>query len=88
MNVSCFAGLPQEFILEVYSSSGRLVVNQTSRIVPEFSVGGLEPGEAYVLNVYSGNAKGRSGAMVSVQVTTLRPTQQEHRRNIPGGLHL
>lgn len=85
-------GLPQQFTLEVYDSAsgggkpGRLVVNMTSKVLPEFSVGSLEPGGTYFLNVYSSNGKGRSNSGVSVKVTTLRPTQQEHRRNIPSEL--
>lgn len=83
-------GLPQEFTIEVFDSSpsspkpGRLIVNITRKIVPEFSVGSLEPGETYFLNVYSSNNKGRSNSGVSVKVATLRPTHQEHRRNMPG----
>lgn len=82
-------GLPQEFTLEVFDSSptasqpGRLIVNITRRVVPEFSVGSLEPGSTYFLNIYSSNNKGKSNSVVPVKVTTMRLTHQEHRRNMP-----
>ncbi|KAK6635820.1 hypothetical protein RUM44_001074 [Polyplax serrata] len=92
-HVSCLkgfdGGLPQEFTLEVFDASsiaskpGRLIVNITRRVVPEFSVGSLEPGSTYFVNIYASNNKGKSNSGVPVKVTTMRMTHQEHRRNMP-----
>jgi len=80
-------GLPQEFTMELYSAARnggpngqrRIVSNITSRSKPEFIVTGLEPGAGYFVSVYSSNGKGRS-ATFTLSVSTLKSTQQEHRR--------
>ena len=100
LHVTCHkgfdGGLPQEFTLEVFDGStstddskpGRLIVNITRKLVPEFSVGSLEPGQTYFLNIYSSNNKGKSNTGVPVKVTTLQPTHQEHRRNMPSKFYV
>jgi hypothetical protein len=57
----------------------RIVSNITSRSKPEFIVTGLESGAGYFVSVYSSNGKGRS-ATFTLSVSTLKSTQQEHRR--------
>ncbi|KAJ9600702.1 hypothetical protein L9F63_026160, partial [Diploptera punctata] len=80
-------GLPQEFIMELYSAARnggseghrRLVSNITSGSKPEFTVTGLEPGAGYFVSVFATNGKGRSAAF-TLSVSTLKSTHQEHRR--------
>ncbi|KAK7862758.1 hypothetical protein R5R35_002521 [Gryllus longicercus] len=72
-------GLPQRFTLEVFAGR-RLVANVTARSAPEFTVAGLEPGAAYVLQLYASNGKGRSEDTVSLRASTLRAGAQEPRR--------
>ncbi|KAG7202848.1 hypothetical protein KM043_009999 [Ampulex compressa] len=71
-------GLPQKFTMQVdreagtagtSSKPGTMVFNQTSK-VPSFSVGNLEPGTAYEVQIYASNAKGRSET-VRFHATTL-----------------
>ncbi|XP_068082823.1 nephrin-like [Anabrus simplex] len=90
LQVSCSrgfdGGLPQEFTMELYSAfnsdSGhrRLVSNVTSRSMPEFTVTGLEQGSGYIMSLYSSNGKGRSLETITLRVSTLKTSQQEHRK--------
>ncbi|XP_068082837.1 nephrin-like [Anabrus simplex] len=90
LQVSCSrgfdGGLPQEFTMELYaapsagSGQRRLVSNVTSRSKPEFTVTGLEPGTGYIMSVYSSNGKGRSIETITLRVSTMKKSQQEHHR--------
>ncbi|XP_017878014.1 nephrin-like isoform X5 [Ceratina calcarata] len=71
-------GLPQKFTIQVdrepsasstSSKPSTTVYNQTSK-VPSFSVGNLEPGTTYDVQIYASNNKGRSET-VHFRATTL-----------------
>lgn len=78
--ISCEAGydggLKQQFYLEVYNSAVKhLLTNLTSSDDPLFDVSNLPPGTAFLLNVYSNNAKGRSNT-VALTTSTLHPAER------------
>ncbi|XP_067138004.1 neural cell adhesion molecule 2-like isoform X2 [Centruroides vittatus] len=69
-------GLKQQFYLEVYTSADKhLLTNLTSADVPLFDVSNLPSGTAFLLMVYSNNAKGRSNS-VALMTSTLHPAER------------
>lgn len=74
MEVTCLAGfdggLPQHFLLELYSASSALPrYNMTSVNEPYFLLDNLEPDITFKIVVFAVNAKGRSHGVVLEEVT-------------------
>ncbi|XP_068619404.1 nephrin-like [Battus philenor] len=66
-------GLPQIFFMEVLELPSLMVrANVSSNFTPSFEVLGVNSRVSYMLNLYSGNAKGRS-QVVTLYTTALRP---------------
>lgn len=63
-------GLPQYFLLELYSSSSEVLrYNITSSTEPDFFLDNLEPDVTFRIVVFAVNAKGRSHGVVLEEVT-------------------
>ncbi|KAK3854766.1 hypothetical protein Pcinc_038777 [Petrolisthes cinctipes] len=75
VNVRCVAGfdggLPQTFILELHDPHNKMLLANTTNLVPRFSVDGLPSGLALRAKVFSTNVKGRSETS-ALQVYTIK----------------
>lgn len=63
-------GLPQQFVLELYSSNSAVPrYNMTSSTDPYFFLDNLEPDITFRIVIFAVNAKGRSNGVMLEEVT-------------------
>ncbi|XP_071454107.1 neural cell adhesion molecule 1-like [Hetaerina americana] len=79
VEVSCIpgfdGGLPQRFLLELYSAEGAPLMSITSER-PSFTLSDLEPEVSFRVAVFAVNSKGRSSAVVLDEVTFRDPEKR------------
>ncbi|XP_024085174.1 hemicentin-1-like isoform X2 [Cimex lectularius] len=68
-------GLQQQFVMEVFESTKRILMANISSVTPVLAVAGLPPGLEYQVAVYAINAKGRSDYTI-IHTYTLKSPQK------------
>lgn len=79
LHVECIegfdGGLNQEFIMEVYDTLTRKLVNNVTSKIPTFTVSGLESGLGFQIALYASNKKGKSETAY-LQTFTLKSAEK------------
>ncbi|KAF2892420.1 hypothetical protein ILUMI_13758, partial [Ignelater luminosus] len=90
LHVECIegfdGGLNQEFIMEVYDTLTRKLVNNVTSKIPTFTVSGLESGLGFQIALYASNKKGKSETAY-LQTFTLK-SAEKHTALTPVLLHI
>ncbi|KAK4885048.1 hypothetical protein RN001_001319 [Aquatica leii] len=79
-------GLNQEFIMELYDTLTRKLVNNVTSKIPVFTVSGLESGLGFQIGLYAINKKGKSSTAY-LQTFTLK-SAEKHTALTPVLLHI
>ncbi|KAB0805653.1 hypothetical protein PPYR_02623 [Photinus pyralis] len=90
LHVECIegfdGGLHQEFIMELYDTLTRKLVNNVTSKIPTFTVSGLESGLEFQIGLYAINKKGKSSTSY-LQTHTLK-SAEKHTALTPVLLHI